>query len=182
MNIYVVFSDERKTELERFTEEKWNVVKDTVNSERVKLVTADLDDEALKEWDISEIVWDRIYNPQFRNYRKIKVPLSRNIIEMENLASEKMVEAKAQIEADLEKMKKAREAKINSKESQDKNRAWREQTAKNSELIPDDMDEYSAITEWKKLDYVMPAPRRITEIKESYSMSWNRFIEFTKTL
>jgi len=54
-------------------------------------------------------------------------------------------------------------------------RLHEENVAKNSELIPDDMEMFAAMKKWRDLDFSAPPPRRILEIKKSMNLSWEHF-------
>lgn len=65
--------------MERFTEKKWNEVKDRLNPLRIIHVTKDLNDDRFANYEY--IVWDRIFNPLLKIYEKIIIPFSTDFEE-----------------------------------------------------------------------------------------------------
>ena len=180
MNYYVVLSVNGSEELEHFTEEKWNVSKERISPERILYVTCDIEDERIS--DFETIIYDRIFNPFQKNYQKIKVPFSDNILEMEKAADLLIQEKYIQIAKIEKEMKDVRERRISRKVMQNMENGNYDRLRENQELmnkkIPMDMNEFDALSEWKKLSFVKPAGKRIEEIKKSYQMSWTAFTRF----
>ena len=79
-------------------------------------------------------------------------------------------------------MKDARERRISRKVMKNMGNGNYDRLRENQELmnkkIPMDMNEFDALSEWKKLSFVKPAGKRIEEIKKSYQMSWTAFTRF----
>lgn len=183
MYVYVILtSNAIPKELERFTEEKWAMVKARLNPIRIIHVSPDLNDPAFSEF--KEIVWDRNFNPINKGYEKIKVPFTRNFDEMEKAALLKIQEKKKNIAERYDQMLKEREIKkINRRQKQLESGNIKELNERQDFInsqIPLDTDEMDALSLWRELDFYMPAGKRIEQIKESYNMSWSRFVEFVK--
>lgn len=184
MYVYVILETyDKGNELERFSEKKWNEVKDRLNPLRIIHISRDLNDDRFKDYEY--IVWDRIFNPLLKIYEKIIVPFSTDFIEnCKKAEAEKNRKLKI-IEERVEQKKINRAIRINRKRERNMENGnyerLRQVQEEMSRLIPSDMDEMEAFATWKSLDYRRPAGNRIEQIRKEYNMPWNSFIRFIDT-
>ena len=183
MYVYAVLTDVKGNyELERFEESVWASQKERIKSDRIKYVTADINDTELDQFNFKEAVWGRVFNPQYRNFKKIKVSFTRNLSEMDNDFNIKTQQIIDSMNKDIQDIIKGKEERKYSEKNQKKYQEWQKSKEETKNLISKNLDEYSAITEWKKLGCIMPPPAKIKEIKETYNMSWRDFKDFIQTL
>lgn len=184
MYSYVILETyDRGNELERFTEEKWNEVKERLNPLRIVYVTNNLDDEKLVTFD--RIIWDRLFNPITRVYEKIIIPFTSDYeTNCKNAETETNRKLKI-MEERIEQNKINRDIRIKRKKQENLENGNYERLnqvqEEMSKLIPSDMDEIEAFAVWKSLGYRRPAGKRIEELHNEYNMSWKNFIEFIDT-
>lgn len=182
MDMYVILKVGDFEELEHFTEDKWEITKTRINPDRVLYVTPDIDDERLNVFNM--IVWERVFNPVTKQYQKSTVPFSKDVKQIEKESSIKVNEILKKIEEKSIEMEEARARRIEKKKEkniQNGNYDNLMNTKKEmDELISLSMNEFDALSAWKKTDCRQPAGKRIEQIKLSYNMSWNAFTAFVK--
>lgn len=181
MTIYSILKNkfENCDELERFDEEKWERRKGLIDSSRILYSTCDIEDEKLKDFD--KIIWGRYFDPKYKVYKKIFIPFTPdNIQKMQSLydeITEELLKKTIELCEELERKKEEKHKKrIEERKNNPKFQTYIEQKEYNNTLIPEGTNEIDAIHKWKELEYVMPAPKVIENIKKSYNMSWSKFI------
>ena len=181
MYIYVILETyDRGHEVERFTEEKWNVVKQRLNPLRIVYITSNLADEQLKVFD--RIIWDRLFNPVTRIYEKITIPFTSNYVKnckaadseiRRKLLMQKERAEQIRINRDIRIKRKKKENLLNGNYER-LNQAQNEMNI----LIPMETDAIEAFSIWKTTGYKRPAGKRIEDIRRDFKLSWNDFINF----
>lgn len=181
MNIYVVLSTrDGKGEIERFDEEKWNVLKARIDKDRILYVTPDISDTKLKEFKFPEIIWDRVFNPIGNNYKKIKVALSYDVESMNSEFEKQLITSEKEIESQIVKIEEIKQKKY--EKNLPKLKLHKEAVNQNDSLIPEDMEEHEALITWKNSGFIMPPPHKISDIKNTYNMSWTNFKKHIESL
>lgn len=182
MNIYVILKNIYKNEfeLERFDEDFWNVKKPFIDPERIIYSTIDIEDEKIK--DFKDIIWGRVFEPEKKIYSKVIIPFTpNNIIQMKKEYKEKTKGYKKkykEIYDNLEALRKQRkQEKIKKYRSSDIFKEYLSKKNNSDSLISEDTPEIDAIYKWIELDYIMPPPKRIEDIKKTYNMPWSKFIK-----
>lgn len=183
--LYILSISEKFKQIERITEEKWELIQAYPNSEISNYVTLDIEDEELSKHEIETIIWEKIYDKYNHYFRKIIVPFTPHDIN----AMEKAAEIeKEKVYEKLEKMKKLymRDQEIKTERIK-KEKASPERMAQKieigkirselDEIIPMEMDNIHALLKWKELGFPQPAPHKIEHIKNSLGMSWRDFTE-----
>lgn len=179
MNYYVIKRNRKDYELEKFSEKEWIVVKDKLDQNNVVYTTTDLNDPKIKFYNLTEIIWGRIFNKCSCNYRKIFIPLSKNIEQME-LEFQKIYK-KLEIELDLEYKEICKRKIERYKKSQEKNEQHNRTLIEQfNKIIPMELDKETALKLWKQYDFLMPPPDVISKYKTETTMTWTQFAFFVK--
>ena len=100
MNYYVIKKNRKDYELEKFSESVWENVKDKLDKNNIVHITNDLSDPKIQHYELKEIIWGRVFNKCTCNYRKVYVPLSTDIEQMEK--EFQVLSKKIEEELDLE--------------------------------------------------------------------------------
>lgn len=173
------------TNLERIEELTWELIKANPNPELKNYVTKDIEDEELQKHGLDTIIWERVWDPYYKFYRKVIVPFTPYDIN----AMEKAAEIKKEEIKNLFKKFKIRydhDQEIKTQRIQ-KEKNSPERIAQKAEIgkirneldkqIPMEMEELEALKKWQELGFCQPTAHRIEEIKNSYHMSWSLFME-----
>ena len=180
MNYYVIKKNRKDYELEKFSESVWENVKDKLDKNNIVHITNDLSDPKIQYYELKEIIWGRVFNKCSCNYRKIYIPLSTDIEQMEK--EFQVISKKIEEELDLEyeeNCKRKQEKYKKSKErNEEHNRPLIEQFNK---LIPVDSDKDTALKLWKQYDFLVPPPDIISKYKSETNMTWTQFAHFVRT-
>ena len=89
MNYYVIKKNRKDYEIEKFSESEWAKVEDKLDKNNIVHITNDLSDPKIQHYELKEIIWGRVFNKCTCNYRKVYVPLSTDIDQMEKDFQEK---------------------------------------------------------------------------------------------
>ena len=108
MNYYVIKRNRKDYEIERYTQEEWETVKEKIDQNNVVYVTQDLNDPKIQHYELTEIIWGRIYNKCAGTHQKIYVDLTSDIEQMEKTFQEKYEELKQDFEEEYKKIRQRR--------------------------------------------------------------------------
>ena len=172
----VVMAHNGKKYVERFSKAKWEYIPLQVRNDTTKYpyYSSDITDKEFR--GIEEIIWDRVYNAKLKMSAKIKVPFTPDDIPLmeENAVSEiQKRNEKWQMQIDEMNQRKAENSRQSFIE-------YQEHLEKVDRYFSDEMTDSDAIIQWKKLNYVMPAPSRILKIKKELDKSWEQFINICR--
>ena len=168
MDVFIVLKNKfsKKYEIERMTDAQWNTVKNNIDKERIVYITCDINDEALDAYNFKEIIWERIFDDSCNNYRKVKIPFSKNINKVENILNEKRSSIINEI--------KNREKVFIQKKEKDANGKPRIKISKK-------LTEEEALIKWYSLECPFPAPSRIVNTKRELGLSWRNLKKYILT-
>lgn len=183
---YVILKkNDFESEIERFTEEKWNRVKNNINPARIEYVTTDLNDEEIKKHKFTKIIWDRYYDNFHKCYAKINVNIDYdNFPKMEDEAQKKIEELKEKIKENFIKKNERWLEKRNQYRNSEKyitdTENIKNKIIEQNKFFTPDMDEFEILSKWKSMDYPLPAANVVTDIKDKHKMSWSKFKAFVE--
>lgn len=183
-NVYVIFYDEHSGyTLERIEEFRWSFVRDIVEKDSIVFVTPDIHDESLlsllEEHKISEIVWNRYFNPMNKTRIKVRVNFTPDDIpSMEEAAQKQEKELYIQLQEQISEYKKKKEKQ--SQKYEEKLNQHQELVEENSKDFSDDMSDLEAILLWGEKKFIMPPPKTITKLKKFWNIKWNSLLESSK--
>ena len=179
MNYYVIKKNRKDYELEKFSESEWAKVEDKLDKNNIVHITNDLSDPKIQHYELKEIIWGRVFNKCTCNYRKVYVPLSTDIEQMEK--EFQVISKKIEEELDLEYeeicKRKLERYKKGQERTEQYNRNLIEQFNK---IIPLELEKDDALRLWKKYNFLMPPPDVISKYKLQTNMSWTEFAMFVE--
>lgn len=179
MNYYVIKKNRKDYEIEKFADDVWEIVKEKINKDNIVHITQDLNDQKIKYYELTEIIWGRIYNKCSSTYQKIYVPLSTDIEQMEK--EFQVISKKLEEELDLEYEQICKRKRERYQKSKERNAEFsRPLIEQFNKLIPVDSDKETALKLWKQHDFLMPPPDVISKYKIETDMSWTQFAHFVR--
>lgn len=167
-----------KKYVERFPKIKWEYLPLHAKNDTAKFpyYSANITDKEFS--GIEEIIWDRIYNARLKINAKIIVPFTPDDIAlMEKRAISEIQERSEKWQKQIDE--------IDQKKAEKSRQAFTEYQAhleKVDKYFTDNMTDFDAIMQWKKMNYVMPAPLRILRIKKELDKSWEQFVEICREM
>ena len=179
MNYYVIKKNRKDYEIEKFADDVWEIVKEKINKDNIVHITQDLNNQKIKYYELTEIIWGRIYNKCSSTYQKIYVNLSSDIDQMEKDFQEKYEELKQDFEEEYKQIRqrKLERYKKGQERTEQYNRNLIEQFNK---IIPLELEKDDALRLWKKYNFLMPPPDVISKYKLQTTMSWTEFAMFVE--
>lgn len=186
--LYILVKSKNAITLERIEESTWELIQTYPNKDIKNYVTMDIEDEELQKYGIDTIIWERIWDPNYRFYRKVNVPFTpydvSKIEENAEIERKKIYEKITKEKALIDNQKKLRAERIAREKVSPERVAQKEEIGKQrkelDEIIPMDMDNLDALMKWKELGYPQPTAHKIEAIKNSYNMSWKEFTDYMK--
>lgn len=179
MNFYVIKRNRKDYEIEKYTQEEWETVKEKVDQNNVVHITQDLNDPKIQYYELTEIIWGRIYNKCAGTHQKIYVDLTSDIDQMEKDFQERYEELKQDFEEEYNQIRqrKLERYKKGQERTEEYNRNLIEQFNK---IIPLELEKDEALRLWKKYNFLMPPPDVISKYKSETNMSWTEFAMFVE--
>ena len=173
-----VMAHNGKKYVERFPKIKWEYLPLHAKNDTAKFpyYSANITDKEFS--GIEEIIWDRVYNARLKINAKIIVPFTPDDIAlMEKRAISEIQERNEKWQKQIDEIDQKKAEK--SRQSFTEYQAHLEKVDK---YFTDDMTDFDAIMQWKKMNYVMPAPLRILRIKKELDKSWEQFVEICREM
>ena len=179
MNFYVIKRNRKDYEIEKYTQEEQETVKEKVDQNNVVHITQDLNDPKIQYYELTEIIWGRIYDKCSATYQKIYVDLTSDIDQMEKDFQEKYEELKQDFEEEYNQIRqrKLKRYKKGQERTEEYNRNLIEQFNK---IIPLELEKDEALRLWKKYNFLMPPSDVISKYKSESNMSWTEFAMFVE--
>lgn len=184
--MYIIIKTSQGITFEHMTDDKWADVSGKITKTKIIFVSPDRHDNTIQNYHFNEIIWDRYFSPVSKSYEKIIIPYSEELTDKE-LEEKACILLHSKTERDssiIQKRKQLKKEKFIKKQPlyEKKLAEHNNIVCDMNELIPQDLDEFSAIQKWKSLNFPQPPADRIKEIKNSYNTTWSKFIEICKKL
>ena len=173
-----VMSHNNKKYIERFSKIKWDYVPLTQKNDTTKYpyYSSNIKDKEFS--GIEEIIWTRLYSSKLKLSAKVVIPFTPdNIPLMEKEAASEIQKRYEKWQKQIDDMERKKNEEYEKNHSL--NLAHHEKIEK---YFTEDMTDFDAIMQWKKLDFIMPAPYRILKIKKQLGKTWEQLIEICREM